>query len=366
MCRSCRARRSTWTSRVQRRRSTQRWAPAGGGRVDLHPGRCQDPCHRARLILAQDLCAVCAIDRARCEDALGVIGCHAEVVSLDPAGLDDVIDCVVQVGRATGHRGRCRCIRRRAPSATSMRYGYASPIWRGRGSLSSNGRTRRSTAGHWMPEMVEAAGRRTRPGRAPGAVPPPHVGGDRRRVDRRHDLHPLRFRPCRCHRAGRLVPAPAGSPRPRATSSRSTPTPTSPAPVHAWWTASSCSSRCCTRPGRALPFRMRRSWRKAGTASRSSSVWWWGSSQELGEAPGVIVGEDGTQHRVGGREVCRSDPFDHGAVEVLNHRAHRVGVDVALPGSARRSPDACPPRPWRGSQSRAARGRPLPCARPGV
>ena len=53
------------------------------------------------LILAQDLCRVCAIPSGDVEEALDVLGCRAEVLSLDPARLDDVIACVGAVGAAT-------------------------------------------------------------------------------------------------------------------------------------------------------------------------------------------------------------------------------------------------------------------------
>ena len=109
------------------------------------------------LILAQDLCAVCAIDSGAVEDALDAIGCHAQVVSLDPAGLDDVLECAVQVGRATGtedvakefvgglHR-RLDAVRARVAGKARPRVfvlEWPDPPFNG---------------GHWMPEMVEAAG----------------------------------------------------------------------------------------------------------------------------------------------------------------------------------------------------------------
>jgi iron complex transport system substrate-binding protein len=34
--------------------------------------------------------------------ALDILGCQAEVVSLDPSSLDEVLDCVLQVGKAAG------------------------------------------------------------------------------------------------------------------------------------------------------------------------------------------------------------------------------------------------------------------------
>ena len=52
------------------------------------------------LILAQDLCQVCAVPSGAVEEALDVIGCHAQVVSLDPGRLDEVIACIGMVGAA--------------------------------------------------------------------------------------------------------------------------------------------------------------------------------------------------------------------------------------------------------------------------
>ena len=54
------------------------------------------------LILAQDLCQVCAVPSGAVEEALDVIGCHAQVVSLDPGRLDEVIACIGTVGAVTG------------------------------------------------------------------------------------------------------------------------------------------------------------------------------------------------------------------------------------------------------------------------
>jgi iron complex transport system substrate-binding protein len=59
---------------------------------------------RPDLVLSQDLCAVCAVPSGHVNQALDVLGCHAEVVCLDPSSLDEVLDCVLQVGRAAGVR----------------------------------------------------------------------------------------------------------------------------------------------------------------------------------------------------------------------------------------------------------------------
>jgi iron complex transport system substrate-binding protein len=109
------------------------------------------------LILAQDLCQVCAVPSGAVEEALEVIGCHAHVVSLDPGRLDEVIDCVGLVGAATGTRvravalmerlrDRVDAVRRRVEGRDRPRVlvlEWSDPPF---------------NAGHWVPDMVEVAG----------------------------------------------------------------------------------------------------------------------------------------------------------------------------------------------------------------
>src|SRR3954470_16824665 len=54
------------------------------------------------LILTQDLCRVCALPAGTVEDACRLIGTDADVLSLDPHSLDDVLDDITAVGRAAG------------------------------------------------------------------------------------------------------------------------------------------------------------------------------------------------------------------------------------------------------------------------
>ncbi len=206
------------------------------------------------VILAQDLCAVCAVPSGQVQEALGVIGCHADVVSLDPAGLDDVIECVAQVGRATGTE-RVAAELTAAPVGASKTCAPAWPTARARGSSSSNGPTHRSTGAIGCSEMVAGGGVASRSSpQFEDTVAPPDVGGGRARVDRRHDLQPLWVRPRRRRRPSRLVHRPPGPPGPRTRSSRkSTPTPTSPGRVPVWHRrrrAAGRAPRCIpTRPG---------------------------------------------------------------------------------------------------------------------
>ena len=159
------------------------------------------------LILAQDLCRVCAVPSGAVEEALGVIGCQADVVSLDPEGLDEVIACVGQVGRATGTEAR----------AETLMTNSANRVAAVRTRV--QGRPPRVfvlewpdppfNAGHWVPEMVEAAGgepvlaeARARSVR----VTWEEIAGGRHRHDR---FQPVRLRPGRGGRAGGCLPGPA-------------------------------------------------------------------------------------------------------------------------------------------------------------
>lgn len=112
---------------------------------------------RPDLILAQDLCRVCAVPSGAVEDALDVIGCRAAVVSLDPSRLDDVIEGIGTVGAATGS----------GTEATALMADLRRRLRAVRASVA--GRTRPRVlvlewpdppfnAGHWVPDMVVAAG----------------------------------------------------------------------------------------------------------------------------------------------------------------------------------------------------------------
>ena len=109
------------------------------------------------LVVTQDLCAVCAVDVKNVDDALTHLGCRAQVLTLDPMTLDDVLDSIVQVGRATGKeehaagvvaglRERLACV---ATAVTGLpRPRIAALEWT----------DPPYSSGHWVPDMVEAAG----------------------------------------------------------------------------------------------------------------------------------------------------------------------------------------------------------------
>jgi iron complex transport system substrate-binding protein len=109
------------------------------------------------LILAQDLCRVCAVPSGAVEEALDVIGCHARVISLDPSRLDDVIDGIMAVGEATRTGDRANDLvadlHRRLDAVRADVTGKKRPRV-----LVLEWPDPLFNAGHWVPDMVIAAG----------------------------------------------------------------------------------------------------------------------------------------------------------------------------------------------------------------
>lgn len=112
---------------------------------------------RPDVILAQDLCRVCAVPSGHVEEALEVIGCTAEVLSLDPHSLDEALESILMVGQTLelGERAetlvaglRLRLVRARHATAGAPLKRVAALEWQ---DPPFNG-------GHWIPEMIELAG----------------------------------------------------------------------------------------------------------------------------------------------------------------------------------------------------------------
>ncbi|HEX7187334.1 MAG TPA: ABC transporter substrate-binding protein [Actinomycetes bacterium] len=114
----------------------------------------------ADLVVTQDLCAVCAVDVSVVGDALAYLGCRAEVLTLDPQTLDEVLGSVHTLGKATGTERRAadlvtmlrerltavaRAVAGRAPVPVMVLEWTDPPF----------------TPGHWVPDMVAAAGGRS-------------------------------------------------------------------------------------------------------------------------------------------------------------------------------------------------------------
>jgi iron complex transport system substrate-binding protein len=117
------------------------------------------------VVVTQDLCAVCAVDVANVDEALDYLGCRAMVLAVDPMTLEDVLDSVTLLGKATGNdrlaaslveelRGRLAAVAdavscRPAPRVAMLE--WTEPLF---------------CAGHWVPDLVAAAGATSVLGRA--------------------------------------------------------------------------------------------------------------------------------------------------------------------------------------------------------
>ncbi len=106
------------------------------------------------LILTQDLCAVCALPAGTVTDALDAIGCRADVLSLDPQSVEDVLAAITAVGERIGAPGelvdvlRARLAAVEAAVAARPRPRVLVLEWTDPPFL----------AGHWVPELVRRAG----------------------------------------------------------------------------------------------------------------------------------------------------------------------------------------------------------------
>ena len=112
---------------------------------------------KPELILTQDLCRVCALPTGHVEDALSYLGCQAEVISLDPHTLEEVLTSIAVVGDRAGVperaealiaalRARLAAVRARVAGRTRPKVAlveWVDPPF---------------TAGHWIPDLITAAG----------------------------------------------------------------------------------------------------------------------------------------------------------------------------------------------------------------
>src|SRR4051794_12503335 len=64
----------------------------------------------ADLVVTQDLCAVCAVDVSVVDEALDHLGCTAEVLTIDPHTMDEVLGSVETLGKATGREAQASAL----------------------------------------------------------------------------------------------------------------------------------------------------------------------------------------------------------------------------------------------------------------
>jgi iron complex transport system substrate-binding protein len=134
------------------------------------------------LILTQDLCRVCALPSGHVNDALTYLGCQADVLTLDPHSLDDVLDSILIVGQRAGVadraerlvgelRARLARVAASVPGAGAAGASGAGASAAGASAAGASGGGRGRprvavvewvdppfSAGHWVPDLVTAAG----------------------------------------------------------------------------------------------------------------------------------------------------------------------------------------------------------------
>ncbi|MFB9902786.1 cobalamin-binding protein [Allokutzneria oryzae] len=112
---------------------------------------------RPDLVLTQDLCDVCAVSYEQVSAAVRAMDADTRVLSLEPRTLDEVLDCLAQVGRVlgVGERAAERIAELRArldavgsavaglPRPRVAAIEWLDPLW---------------PAGHWVPEQIARAG----------------------------------------------------------------------------------------------------------------------------------------------------------------------------------------------------------------
>lgn len=122
-------------------------------RVDLEAfARC-DP----DLVLAQDLCRVCALPAGDAHGALEHLGCRGDVVILDPRDLAGVLDDIRTVGAAAGVASRAAAL----VAELEVRLASVARIVAGRPRprvFVLEWTDPPFAAGHWVPDLVTAAG----------------------------------------------------------------------------------------------------------------------------------------------------------------------------------------------------------------
>jgi len=122
-------------------------------RLDEDRFRTCDPTH----VLTQDLCRVCALPAGEADAALARLGCDADVTTLDPHTLDEVLATIITAGEALHVPDRAEmlvtALRERVDAVSDRVASGDRPSvfvleWSEPPFLS----------GHWVPDLVTAAG----------------------------------------------------------------------------------------------------------------------------------------------------------------------------------------------------------------
>jgi iron complex transport system substrate-binding protein len=111
----------------------------------------------ADLVVTQDLCAVCAVDVSEVNEALDYLACRAEVLTVDPYTLDEVLESIRVLGDATDTRARADEL----VATLSARLDTLAHRLAGRETVPTlvlEWTDPPFAPGHWVPDMVTRAG----------------------------------------------------------------------------------------------------------------------------------------------------------------------------------------------------------------
>jgi len=109
------------------------------------------------LVVTQDLCAVCAVDIGTVDAAMRHLGCDGRVLTVDPGTLEEVLGSILAIGAAV----------QREPAAERLVTALRARLARVAAAVANRPRPRVAvvewtdplfSAGHWVPDMVTAAG----------------------------------------------------------------------------------------------------------------------------------------------------------------------------------------------------------------
>ncbi len=109
------------------------------------------------LVLTQDLCRVCAVPTSDVDAALARVGCPARLVTLEPQTLPDVLDSIVTVAESADVADRGLALR----ASLRQRLDVVAQALAGRTpvpTLVLEWLDPPFTPGHWVPDVVAAAG----------------------------------------------------------------------------------------------------------------------------------------------------------------------------------------------------------------
>jgi iron complex transport system substrate-binding protein len=111
----------------------------------------------ADVVVTQDLCAVCAVDVSVVDEALFHLGCSADVVTIDPHSLEEVLSSIEHLGAVSGTARAAAALladlRDRLANVAAAVAGRPQPRV-----MVLEWTDPPFAPGHWVPEMVEAAG----------------------------------------------------------------------------------------------------------------------------------------------------------------------------------------------------------------